>query len=364
MSSDIIFCETDGKVIEDRMIADYEEKSGRKLSQSDPLLIFFKSIASEITRQRVVINETGKQNLVRFATGQRLEALGEIKKIERLQGERAFVTVRFTKVAGYKNKVLIPAGVRVTADSVVYFEVRESAVIDELEDYLDISCRAVETGANGNDYAVGSINKLVNPIAFIASISNISVSAGGRDIESDEELRKRIIIAPESYSIAGPELAYKSVVLNSYLGISDAQVVNEGPGVVGIYPLLQGGKLPDEEILEIVEKAVSSKSVRPFNDKVEVKSPEAVNYNIRGTYYLYDDSIVDDKKIDIVINKYITWQKDRLGRDINPDILVAGLIEAGVKRVELEEPLFKVLDSKQVGYCVSASLTFGGLEQE
>ena len=55
---------------------------------------------------------------------------------------------------------------------------------------------------------VGQINTLVDPIAYISSVSNTTASTGGTDTEDDENYRERIQLAPESFSVAGSEGAY------------------------------------------------------------------------------------------------------------------------------------------------------------
>ncbi len=55
----------------------------------------------------------------------------------------------------------------------------------------------------------GQINELVDPIPFVSRVENISTSYGGSDIENDDKFRARIQIAPEHFSVAGPEGAYR-----------------------------------------------------------------------------------------------------------------------------------------------------------
>ena len=48
----------------------------------------------------------------------------------------------------------------------------------------------------------------VHNIAYLKSVENITESSGGTDIESDDSYRQRIFLAPETFSVAGPKLAY------------------------------------------------------------------------------------------------------------------------------------------------------------
>ena len=118
-------------------------------------------------------------------------------------------------------------------------------------------------------------------------------------------------------------------------------------------------------MLEDIDKKISADNVRPLTDKVEVLSPDTIEYNINLEYYLYQDrDPITQEKVDQVVSSYILWQKSKLGRDINPDRLISLLHELGIKRVNITEPVFQKLDNHQLAICVSASITFAGLEEE
>lgn len=42
--------------------------------------------------------------------------------------------------------------------------------------------------------------------------------------------------------------------------------------------------------------------------------------------------------------QYISWQSGKMGRDINPDKLRYLLLEVGIKRVDLQQPVFTPLE--------------------
>ena len=61
---------------------------------------------------------------------------------------------------------------------------------------------------------------------------------------------------------------------------------------------------------------------------------------------------------------YQQWQAAKIGRDINPDKLREMLMAVGVKRVEITEPVFTVLEDTQVAVLDTSSLSYGGLEYD
>ncbi len=92
------------------------------------------------------------------------------------------------------------------------------------------------------------------------------------------------------------------------------------------------------------------------------------SYNIDLKYYISrssaNDAIEVAKSVDNAISKYILWQKTTLGKDINPSKLNQMLMETGIKRVEIMEPLFTSLEYNQVGICDTINTVFGGFENE
>lgn len=341
------------------------ESGEKEITPADPVYIFLKSIAYVLSCYSALINEKLMQNFIDYASGEYLDALGKLTGTIRLQAAKSLCTVRFTRVAGTSNAVLIPKGTRVTADSVIYFETIENTEIPADTESVDVIVSAVVAGSSGNGYGVGSIKQIVDNIAYLKSVENITESSGGTDIESDESYRQRIFLAPETFSVAGPRLAYVYHTKSVSSEIIDVAVVSDVPGVVKIYPLLSGGTMPGEELLQSINNKLSASDVRPLTDKVEVLEPVTKEYNVDLDYYLYEErDAIPDEKVQKVVSDYILWQKSVLGRDINPDKLIADLQALGIKRVVIREPVFTKVESNELAVCISASASFKGLEIE
>ena len=52
---------------------------------------------------------------------------------------------------------------------------------------VELSVLADVAGKVGNGYAVGTINKILDPLAFVSTVENIDVTGGGSDVESDAQ---------------------------------------------------------------------------------------------------------------------------------------------------------------------------------
>ena len=76
--------------------------------------------------------------------------------------------------------------------------------------------------------------------------------------------------------------------------------------------------------------------------------------------------------VDSAVQDYVAWQCGKLGRDINPDELRKRVKETGVKRIEMNEPVFTILRDgldlidtvPQIATIGSISIINGGYEDE
>ena len=108
-----------------------------------------------------------------------------------------------------------------------------------------------------------------------------------------------------------------------------------------------GSTAPDETKKAMVE-VCSADEVRPLTDHVISGDPDVVNYNIDLTYYMTRDGDISaadaQTRVNEAVQQYIGWQSGKMGRDINPDKLRYLLLEVGIKRVDLQQPVFTPLE--------------------
>ena len=92
----IEFIDTDTQTILSEMIKDYESYTGRNIYPGDPIRLILSWVADIIVHERVIINETGKQNVPRYAKGEYLDSIAEIfRDEERLAATSAETVLRF-----------------------------------------------------------------------------------------------------------------------------------------------------------------------------------------------------------------------------------------------------------------------------
>lgn len=366
--SDVDFAQVDSEELISGMKKLVETYLERELAEADPLTLFIRAIGGVIIQQRLLIDEVAKQNLLAYATGNNLEHLGILVGCARIGATSATVTMKLTLSAVLNTSLVIPAKTRYTAGDGVYFINEEDIIIEAGNETVEFKASCTTSGHVGNNYAIGVINQIVDVKPYMKSVENITESAGGADIETDEEYRERIRAAPEQFSNAGSRGAYEYHTKQVSSLISDVCVSSPSAGVVKIQPLLSGGNLPTTEILDAVAERLNDRTIRPLTDQVIVESPEIISYDIDVKYYInrskatYAASI--QEKVTAAVENYISWQREKLGRDVEPLELGYLLRSAGVKRIEMNSPTFIATQDNQVAIPNNINILFGGLEND
>ena len=371
---DINFVDTNAEATLDRIVQGYEAAAGRKLGEADPIMLFLKTIAYENVLLRNAIDFTGKQNLLFYAEGDYLDHLGFLLDIERNEAKNSLTTLRFTLASVQSSNIIIPLNTKVS-DGNYTFQTTEVTQIVAGQLTVDVGAESVISGDETNNIPIGRINQFIDVIPYVEKVSNLTDTSGGANTESDDSYKKRIALAPSSFSVAGPYEAYKFWALTANQNIIDVAVVNKEErtqdiqyaGVVEVYPLIKSGQPATVEILGQVLEILSNKKVRPLTDKVETLAPIQVDYTIDLKYYIHTDdganANIIQSKVSNAVQDFIKWQYEKLGRDINPSELTRLIVNAGAKRVDIISPVFTALDEFEIGNNISVNIVFDGFEQ-
>jgi phage-related baseplate assembly protein len=103
-------------------------------------------------------------------------------------------------------------------------------------------------------------------------------------MEDNERLRKRIQLAPQAFSTAGPVGAYEYHVMTAVPAVKSVGIVNPRPGVVQVYPLtIHGDGSPTEEELKAIRIWLAADDVRPLTDQVQVAKPAIFHTVVSAT---------------------------------------------------------------------------------
>lgn len=367
---------TDGRGLEDfrdEMLKNYsqyyEENYGvvSELEEGDPIRILINSISLMLFQLKAYIESTGRSNLLRYAFGDALENLGALKGITRRGATNAKTMVKFSINEPISEIVQIPKGTEIATDNDVSFETDEYAEIAVGKQSVIVSATALESGTDANAVLVNAITTMVDPVPYIDMVTNITQAVGGAWEEDDDSLTLRILKAPDGYSTAGPSEAYVAKTIELGDDIEDVLVTSPSPCNVDIVVMKRGGQLPTNNDIQNLQKALSDRNIRPLGDKVVVKAPNEVNYDIELSYYIgkseEEGADIIKAAVESSVEQFKVWQR-KLGRDINPSELIKRVVSSGAKRVELTNPKFKSVDKTSIAKAQNVRLVYGGIEDD
>jgi phage-related baseplate assembly protein len=312
-----VFVERDPDVIMAESKAKLQELLGRELqpAQVEQLMLQFIVYREVLLANR--FNAGMAQMLYQFSKAPVLDYIAGLVAVERMPAAPAGCTVRFHLVPGHGH-IIIPGGTRVaTEDSAVIFTVADDIIIGPSENSVEVAVEAEDAGKNGNGYQPGTVNKMLDPLAFVSAVENINATGGGSDDETDEQLRERIRLAPSQFSTAGSRASYEYHARSANPSIIDISVTSPTPGVVLIVPLTETGQAP-EEVIRNINEACNAENVRPLTDTVIISSPSEVNYTIDVDLTLYTSADADTTQAAVlaILTKFAEEKRRKLGKDI------------------------------------------------
>ncbi len=183
-------------------------------------------------------------------------------------------------------------------------------------------------------------------------------------MESDADFRRRMVLAPEGYSVAGPEGSYIFHALSADADILDASASSPSPGEVLVSILSrEGSGAASAALVAKVDAYLSDVTRRPLTDLVTVQSAAIINYDVVATLHTYrgpDADIV----LDAARTRLAAYVADshRLGRDVTRSGIFAALHVDGVQNVDLVRPAADLIVSRQAApYCTGVAVTFAGV---
>ena len=322
-----IFVTVDPSTILEEIIDQFQSIIGREVLEGEPEYSICTALAYRECLLYSRINEAAKSMLLSFSSGIVTDYIGELVGVTRLTAQKALCTLSFTLISGHLQ-VTLPLGTRVaSSDGQVIFETTDDVTIPVGTNTVSIQAECQTEGISGNGYGIGSISILQDPYAFVQSVSNTDITAGGSDAESDAELISRIRLAPSQFSTAGSRSSYEYLAKSANSLIVDVKLLTYeddnsiDPGTVQIYALLDGGNIPSEAIRNSIYSYLTSDTVRPLTDTVEVLPITQVNYSIsinivptenadsslqakiQETIQEYADSLINELGASVVKNK-------------------------------------------------------------
>lgn len=186
-------------------------------------------------------------------------------------------------------------------------------------------------------------------------------------MEADDDFRRRIVLAPEAFSVAGPSGAYIARALSAHGDVLDASASSPAPACVTVYVLARGGQgYAAPELLATVTEALSGEDVRPIGDRLTVESAAIIEYEIDASLFFLpgpDAELVMEEARSRV--QAYTEEQHRIGRDVTRSGIFAALHIPGVANVDLVQPAEDMpISDGEAAFCTGILLTGGDSEPD
>jgi len=356
------FISTDADEVLREMIKQYENMAGKTLTPAQPERLMLDLLAYRETLLRLSIQEIAKQNLLYYAVGTQLDFLAELVGVSRLEAQKAKTELQFTNATS--TTLTFPENTQVsTASGEAVFKTLEELTLSASQSKV-VSAEALHAGTSYNNYVPGQINTLLQAAANI-EVLNTKSSYGGVDIETDEQLKARIQLAPSSFSSAGAREAYRyhalsvnqSILDVTVLSPSDEEAVSEGilPGNVGVYILTNPPLENDSGLLTDVYAHLSSDSVKAVCDHITVKPAEAVSCTVTCTVNIEENYSPEETQVAVtaVLQAYSLELKSELAKDVYQSEMVAlvhdveGVISVSLELTDEQEHVAETISLKR-----------------
>lgn len=329
-NTELHYLSYDPDEIWDEMITNYVEAGGDVLYPGDEKEMLLRSVQADIVQIFAGVDNALRMQTLRYAVGDYLDIIGEKRGCERIEASAATATVSITTNATGETSVL-EAGTGMTCDGEVFYLLTEDVSLTGTQQTLTATVVCDRTGVVGNGLLTGTSMDLVTEDDNINSIIVTSDATGGNEEEEDDVYRERIREYGLTSVTTGPKQQYESAAKEVSSEILDAEAINLTGGQVGIY-LIFSTDTGKAAIMQAVLDALSSDSVRPLTDQVSVYEATAVTYTLNVEYECENPGELTAEVADAV-SEYQDWQDNTIGREFNPDRLMAALYQAGCKRV-------------------------------
>ncbi|MCI5078710.1 baseplate J/gp47 family protein [Oricola sp.] len=185
--------------------------------------------------------------------------------------------------------------------------------------------------------------------------------------EDDDRLRRRVQLAPEAFSVAGPEGAYVYHALTVASWARDATAIMTSPGRVRVAMLREGADpVPSIAEREAVRMSLIDNDVRPLTDMVEVLAPRVHRIAIDATLTLYpgpDGNVVQSLAV-AALTQWVEANR-MLGMNLRRSAIFSKLHQEGVHSVDLTAPAEDLVLGPTEVYAIDAiTVTIASLRDE
>lgn len=203
-------------------------------------------------------------------------------------------------------------------------------------------------------------------LAALVPVARLTITPGDAQaippivpiMEADADFRTRVQLAPEAFSVAGPDGGYKYHAL-TVPEVKDAYPHSPAPVDVELYVLArEGNGLPAQTVLDAVTAAVNAKDVRPLTDRLAVLPAEIIEYEVIATLIIGTGPSAGNVESAARANmQALADARHRFGAGVPLSAIYAALHVEGVLRVDLAMTDGVTVQPHQAAYCTGIALT-------
>lgn len=289
-----------------RMEDAYEQESGHRAEDVSDTGLRLKVLAGELYRLRAQIAWLERQAFPQTASGEWLDRHGAQRGVIRREAAKAKGVITFSRYLPLSFDLLIPKGAvcAVPGDEPVEYVTTQEAVLPEGALSVDVPAQAAAGGASGNA-AAGYINAMVMPVNGINYVTNKQAFTGGRERESEEAFRARVLDAYRNLPSGSNAAYYRDVALSlEGVGAAGAKPRINGANTVGVYVWGVDGP-PEEALLERLRQEYELRRELGVTVTVQAAQAQAVNVNARLRFPPEVDSVRALEEAEAAVREYL-----------------------------------------------------------
>lgn len=311
-------------------------------------VLFLSIYAKIISDYYLNAQEIYESNDIKLAEGNDLDIIGLKLGLPRYEPTKASTIIEFTTSDILDHTVVVEEGVELISDTGQTYTTDESFIFDS-----SVKTARVNATSNGRGSGVrvktGELDTIITEIPGINIIfgENIIPSIGGKDAESDEDYRTRLINW-RLIEQKGNEYAYRNV-LDNFDGLDDYQLIPKWDGAGTVKVVLKEIKQDTTSIgytRKQVYDALQEKAVRFDEDLTIISAPEYpiniycninVDYDVINPYSLTEKEDIKNRTVQ-AIKDYVAQLK--IGEDFIPFKCGVYLDEVfeGIKNIDFTSP--------------------------
>lgn len=203
---------------------------------------------------------------------------------------------------------------------------------------------------------------------LIVAADDTTIPPTPAEYESDDELRRRVLLSLEGYTTAGSQGSYLFHAFSADGDVLDAAVPSPPltPGTVNVAVLSRTGTgaAPPETLAAVVD-ALNAEVTRPLCDTVVVESAAIVDYTITAVLTTFPGT-GQTQVLDAATAAAQAYadKQHALGLDVTRAGLFAALMQPGVQNAAISAPAVDlVIQWNEASNCTDIDVTIGGSDE-